>query len=470
MEEHHTIASSSAGGGTAASATSPLLRLIGDIQRKLLGLLDPCSLQMLRSSCAQYRRKLLPTPIQQAVGPAFCSRAVAEGYIDLLRWARLRGVRWDSSVCRAAAHRGDLSMLRWLREQNGAPWDSHTANAAAANGHLALLDWLLRAGAPTDATLYTWAVRSGQLLVLIRVLELPPRVDINPVPSVTLAAETGRLDMLRMLTRYFGLDLGGQAAAPLDSAAFAAVRRGDLAILEWLVDDLRVPLTAQHVGTAAERGHLELLEWMRSREVTGNGSVCALAAGAGQLAVLRWLHQTGVPWDERTCAAAAASGQLAALRFAREHGCSWNTDVLRLAMKNRHRGLYSWAKQHGAPSDDRVLDAAASVGDLEQLLALIAEGVSWDSRLWLVAAGNGHLQVLQRLHLENCPRNDSDVWEAACAGNQLAVAEWLLAQNILWDARATASASWEGHLDLLRWLTDRGAPREKALIAARMPV
>ena len=44
------------------------------------------------------------------------------------------------SVCRAAAQRGNLSVLKWLR-QHGCPWDSPTSHDAAAGSHLELLKW-----------------------------------------------------------------------------------------------------------------------------------------------------------------------------------------------------------------------------------------------------------------------------------------------------------------------------------------
>ena len=53
----------------------------------------------------------------------------------------------------AAAERGDLEMLRWLRSE-GCPWNEETCTAAASEGHLDVLKYLHENGCPWNEE--TW--------------------------------------------------------------------------------------------------------------------------------------------------------------------------------------------------------------------------------------------------------------------------------------------------------------------------
>jgi hypothetical protein len=53
------------------------------------------------------------------------------GHLDVLRWARDHGCRWDKWTCYHAAAGGHMAVLRWAREHY-CPWDEWTCSAAAA--------------------------------------------------------------------------------------------------------------------------------------------------------------------------------------------------------------------------------------------------------------------------------------------------------------------------------------------------
>ena len=77
---------------------------------------------------------------------------------------------------------------------------------------------------------------------------------------------------------------------------------------------------------AAQRGHLEVLQWLRANHCPWNSvKVCASAARGGQLAALQWLRATGCDWDAHVCFEAIRKGDVEMLRWARENGCPWDT-------------------------------------------------------------------------------------------------------------------------------------------------
>jgi hypothetical protein len=80
----------------------------------------------------------------------YCHDAAARGNLDVLKYLReTMNTPWDVATCAAAAWIGNLEILKWSRE-NGCPWDKRTCENAALNGHLELLKWARENGAPWD--------------------------------------------------------------------------------------------------------------------------------------------------------------------------------------------------------------------------------------------------------------------------------------------------------------------------------
>ena len=76
-----------------------------------------------------------------------CAYAAENGHLNVLKWARENGCEWDSSTCKCAAQNGNLDVLKWARE-NGCKWDSWTCKFADGNGHLDVLKWARENGCP----------------------------------------------------------------------------------------------------------------------------------------------------------------------------------------------------------------------------------------------------------------------------------------------------------------------------------
>jgi hypothetical protein len=77
-------------------------------------------------------------------------------------------------------------------------------------------------------------------------------------------------------------------------------------------------------SSAAEGGHLSVLQWALADGCPWNERTCSGAAKGGHLDVLQWLHANGCPWDEDTCTYAATGGHLAVLQRARANACPWD--------------------------------------------------------------------------------------------------------------------------------------------------
>ena len=76
-----------------------------------------------------------------------CSHAARNGHLEVLKWARQNGCPWSEYTCFQAAENGHLEVLKWARE-NGCPWNEYTCFGAAENGHLEVLKWARKNGCP----------------------------------------------------------------------------------------------------------------------------------------------------------------------------------------------------------------------------------------------------------------------------------------------------------------------------------
>ena len=57
------------------------------------------------------------------------------GHLEVLKWARATGCRWDWWTCYYAAEGGHLEVLKWARE-SGCAWTGSTRRFAALKGYV----------------------------------------------------------------------------------------------------------------------------------------------------------------------------------------------------------------------------------------------------------------------------------------------------------------------------------------------
>jgi hypothetical protein len=84
--------------------------------------------------------------------------AAGAGHIAVCEYLCSIECAWNTSACCRAARRGQLDMLRWLRN-HGCPWDLYEMCASAAcNGSTDILDYVTEQGEVLDADLLTEAL------------------------------------------------------------------------------------------------------------------------------------------------------------------------------------------------------------------------------------------------------------------------------------------------------------------------
>ena len=84
------------------------------------------------------------------IGPNFAAFLAKMDYFNVLKIViKTLNCSWDERVCKIAAKKANLKLLKWAKE-NGAPWDSRTTEKAAKKGYLNILKWALEHECPHD--------------------------------------------------------------------------------------------------------------------------------------------------------------------------------------------------------------------------------------------------------------------------------------------------------------------------------
>ena len=128
-------------------------------------------------------------------------------------------------------------------------------------------------------------------------------------------------------------------------------------------------IKAQRGAAAAEKGHFDVLKWLRSQDPLApwDEDVCVHAARRGDFHILQWARSQDppAPWDEDVCAHAARRGDITVLEWARSQDppAPWDERVCLEAARGGHVAILECARSQDppAPWDERVFTEADSM-------------------------------------------------------------------------------------------------------------
>ena len=246
-----------------------------------------------------------------------CVRSIA-----FLKWCRARGYEFRPETFVAAIHLSNREVLQWLADE-GCPMDMDAlCFLAGAVGSITALDWLFGRGNGNseDALKEVHSAFAGACCGgNVHVLKWLIKNNIHREPDWT----DGRLITI-------------------------AINRGHLDVLEFL-RTCGCPLSDETCTLAAQSGHLNILKYVRKLGCAWNVWTTAAAAAGGHLDVLKWARSEGCPWDAKTCSNAATGGHLGVLKWARSEGCPWDWGTRASALENGHQHILQYAHENGCP-------------------------------------------------------------------------------------------------------------------------
>eukprot|EP00953_Heterococcus_sp_UTEX-ZZ885_P005770 3575-Heterococcus_DN1.PRE.1 len=191
-----------------------------------------------------------------------------------------------------------------------------------------------------------------------------------------------------------------------------------------------------------------------------------LAHGVGMsgcLAKLKWVAATAGGFDgfNDICDAAASSGNIAMLTYLKENGAPCTRAMTAYAAAHSgHTHVLEYLHAEGCPWDESACFTAALGGHFDTLLRLQALGCPWNaSELSSAAAAKCKLPLLQLLKAQGVAFTEETMRRAAANGHTQ-VCDYLLAQQCPCNATACFAAAQHCELDTLKWLLEHGCPYE----------
>ncbi len=270
--------------------------------------------------------------------------AGAGGSGEAVRWLLGSGVLVHGAGLVAAAEAGKLETIRLLHEEHGVPLTEQVFRATARSGRMPTATWLLQAGCPMGRGAYLFAAQAGDasmLRWLAREAGCP--WDNRTLTGVLLYWPSGAGSMGRLLEATVrelvaaGCPPGG-GTDDTDSVGCAA-RRGHLALVRYLREELGVAFAPGTLARAAEGGWKPVVAWLVGAGcLPGKGTDLNpyIEAGlVGDVDTIACLRRLGVPWggDVLGCAA-SRQVPLPSIRWLVEQGAPWNDEAVRLAVRN----------------------------------------------------------------------------------------------------------------------------------------
>lgn len=264
------------------SESDPILGLPPELVHAIFSFTDVVDLMVCRFVCTHWRdalatlsSSLFPnTP--QLSAEEFCTQLAGRGYVSLMEWARSRGYGWEPRACLlAAAAAGSIEVIRWIQRECGDKeiWHDSICAAAAKRGQLKLLKWVRKKGCPWKETTCTGAAEGGHIKVLKWARRKGCEWDEH---ACSAAAKYGHLDVLHWLRENGECPWNEWTTALLAEGGHLEVHRFCLK-----VDRLN--------------GVYQELKWAREQGCAWNSWVCSYAAHNGHVDTLRWAReQVGV--------------------------------------------------------------------------------------------------------------------------------------------------------------------------------
>ncbi len=347
-------------------------------------------------------------------------------------------------VCGAALVSGDVSRLRWLRQQFGFEWNSWRA-----------LKQMMR----------------HSRLDFIRRLEaeggyLPPAGDEawhdEEVVEAAAGSPRDSLAKLRWLAER-GAALGARCAVERACHGGGCVHWDNMEALQLLMEHWHLAHSADHGPVPADAlpfavmcATVQAVSWLHQAGGVLEDLLYPVAAGRGSAPLVRWLLEAGCP-----------RGRFDVADIVHVWPCGTAADGERLVEVVRLLTAAGWPLEREGEGGAQLLSLAAQ-GDQpwcvwRELLQLLPSGcVPFEAAMGAAATGcQATLEALVHLGTcKSCSGEHVNAWYAAAAANgDQGTLDCLRRLGVpLGDGVLTAAVRQGAPLPALRWLMEQGAP------------
>lgn len=279
-----------------------------------------------------------------------------------------------------------------------------------------------------------------------------------------------RTTMARVAKSWQSLRLAREMRFPFTwDATFASIiaENGNLHVLMWALAELSLPVDKRVVGAAAIKGHLDVVEFLLDthlEECKPYEKIAKYAASHGHFHIVRRLFSSGLPIDRDTLHEAAEWGDYDTFL--------WLVNVARIMPDSRclfHAALGSGLRRRKNGEHLRIVNVLRRPDWILQF-GIGFCGAQWPQDAFYTATVIATIEMLKYMRNDGCDDSNPQLTLMhAAANNRRDVLEWLLAEfGSMYELnpRVAWAAARNGHIELLKWLRERGCPWDESVAQA----
>ncbi|GFH53334.1 hypothetical protein CTEN210_09810 [Chaetoceros tenuissimus] len=289
--------------------------------------------------------------------------------------------------------------------------------------------------------------------------------------DVNLIARRGKLKMLQLLHAK-GLLEGKNIDVIIEQAS----SHGQLQVLKWLHKNEIFSDYCRKVMfiTATQHGHMAILKWgakvIRGKFATFGDqqfarSIMGFAARDSSIEFVKWCRSKDIPWNEDTFGFATKGGNIELLQYLFENDCPHDdpqicADAAQLDNHDKALEVLQLLHEQGVPWNESTCAAAARKGNLKALKFLRSNGCLWNQEALILAIRSRDYDVVEYCLQSNCPIGTRDVCHFAMEDNDhnraLRILKLLRQFTVPWSEITCSESARAGNLNGLKWLLSQG--------------
>lgn len=292
-----------------------------------------------------------------------------------LQYFLSKNLEWPKSFMSRAAAEGNLQMMKFAREQHGAPFPENLTEIKTADCAEYLIqkyglelhsgaDCVINAITKNNVEVVKYfikhnivrSVSADTLLLALRASKemyelLEPNLSddirdaidrLNPFDS-PIIVDNNDIETFKFASEKW--PLSKEQAFLCFQRAFYSIKNNEendeISMVRYLgeIFPFDFDVTMYH---AASVGNVKRLQYLTEKGVQWNEHYMYVAAKYGNFGALVYLHKIGCPWNSKVCDFAS---NVMCLKYAREHGCPWTEERFTRLFENlQYSEMHQFAK------------------------------------------------------------------------------------------------------------------------------